>query len=359
VGSEPIERNAQAPPPSDWDRLDRILDEALAGTFPASDPVAICTDTVVGPAARQTNRTEGGAAAKRALRPAYHYQRHSLLVRLTHWINAVAAALLLMSGLQIFNAHPNLYWGDSSYSKHAAIFVVTAGEKASGAEIGVTRIFGRNFNTSGILGLSREDGNLTERAFPPWITIPSNQWLAMGRRWHLLFAWVLVINGIVYVVHSVLSRHFSNDLAPTRRDWRSIGRSVLDHLRLRHPLGEAARHYNILQKLTYLMVIFVTAVYGADGLRHVAAAGFIRWRLGGFSRWEANRAHTAFHRRLDFGVVRADSCVRGHRHWPVEQHPFNDYRSLQSSAAAGRIGGEPWRFLMARSGGFFVFRSEG
>src|ERR1700683_1392394 len=103
----------------------------------------------------------------------------------------------------------------------------------------------------------------------------------------------------------------------------------------------------------------VTAVYGADGLRHVAAAGFIRWRLGGFSRWEANRAHTAFHRRLDFGVVRADSCVRGHRHWPVEQHRFNDYRSLQSSAAAGRIGGEPWRFLMARSGGFFVFRSEG
>lgn len=257
MGSEPIERNAQAPPPSDWDRLDRILDEALAGTFPASDPIAICTDTVVGPAARQSNRTASGAAAKRALRPAYHYRRHSLLVRLTHSINAVAAALLLMSGLQIFNAHPNLYWGDSSYSKHAAIFVVTAGEKASGAEIGVTRIFGRNFNTSGILGLSREDGSLTERAFPPWITIPSNQWLAMGRRWHLFFAWVLVINGIVYVVHSVLSRHFSNDLAPPRHDWRSIGRSVLDHLRLRHPLGEAARHYNILQKLTYLMVIFV------------------------------------------------------------------------------------------------------
>jgi thiosulfate reductase cytochrome b subunit len=162
-----------------------------------------------------------------------------------------------MSGLQIFNAHPNLYWGDSSYSKHPAILTVTTGEKETGGEIGLTRVFGHNFNTSGILGLSREDGDLIERAFPAWITIPSNQWLAMGRRWHLFFAWVLVINGIVYVVHSVLSRHFSSDLAPTRGDWRSIGRSVLDHLRLRHPLGEAARHYNILQKLTYLVVIFV------------------------------------------------------------------------------------------------------
>jgi thiosulfate reductase cytochrome b subunit len=47
------------------------------------------------------------------------------------------------------------------------------------------------------------------------------------------------------------------DLIPTRRDWRSIGRSIVDHLRFRHPAGEAARHYNVLQKLTYLIVIFI------------------------------------------------------------------------------------------------------
>jgi thiosulfate reductase cytochrome b subunit len=44
---------------------------------------------------------------------------------------------------------------------------------------------------------------------------------------------------------------------PTRADWRSIGQSIKDHLLLRHVQGEAARRYNILQKLAYLGVIFV------------------------------------------------------------------------------------------------------
>jgi thiosulfate reductase cytochrome b subunit len=55
---------------------------------------------------------------------------------------------------------------------------------------------------------------------------------------------------------SIASRHLAHDLVPTRQDWRSIGRSLLDHLRFRHPSGEAAKHYNVLQKLTYLLVIF-------------------------------------------------------------------------------------------------------
>ena len=44
--------------------------------------------------------------------------RHSVLVRVTHWINALCFFFLLMSGLQIFNAHPALYWGNkSNFSK--------------------------------------------------------------------------------------------------------------------------------------------------------------------------------------------------------------------------------------------------
>ncbi|MGH7593509.1 MAG: cytochrome b/b6 domain-containing protein, partial [Gemmatimonadales bacterium] len=66
----------------------------------------------------------------------------------------------------------------------------------------------------------------------------------------------MVINGLLYIGYSVWSRHLSNDLAPTRRDWRSIGRSLIDHLRLRHPAGENSKHYNVLQKLAYLTVIF-------------------------------------------------------------------------------------------------------
>jgi thiosulfate reductase cytochrome b subunit len=64
------------------------------------------------------------------------------------------------------------------------------------------------------------------------------------------------VNGLVYVCYSIASRHLERDLAPTRTDLRSIGRSIIDHLHLRHATGEAARRYNVLQKLTYLFVIF-------------------------------------------------------------------------------------------------------
>ncbi len=50
------------------------------------------------------------------------YRRHALVVRVTHWINVIALTILLMSGLQIFNAHPSLSWGKSSYTHRAPIF---------------------------------------------------------------------------------------------------------------------------------------------------------------------------------------------------------------------------------------------
>ena len=65
-----------------------------------------------------------------------------------------------------------------------------------------------------------------------------------------------MINGIVYLAHSIASRHVQRDLKPTRDDWRGIWRSVKDHLRLRHPHGEGATRYNVLQKVSYLFLIF-------------------------------------------------------------------------------------------------------
>src|SRR5258708_5803641 len=103
-------------------------------------------------------------------------KRHSVLIRITHWVNVVCLALLLMSGLQIFNAHSALYWGSSS-------------------------IFGKPLISIGI--------------FPGWATIPSYQDLGSGRLWHFFFAWVFVINGVVYLFASLLSRHLSHDLIPT------------------------------------------------------------------------------------------------------------------------------------------------
>ena len=79
----------------------------------------------------------------------------------------------------------------------------------------------------------------------------------MGRRWHFFFAWVFVINGLCYLAYSIAGRHLSRDLAPTSADLRSIGASIVDHLRFKHPTGEAAKRYNVLQKLAYLIVIFI------------------------------------------------------------------------------------------------------
>jgi len=187
----------------------------------------------------------------------YQYLRHSWPVRLMHWINLLALTVLLLSGLQIFNAHPALYWGKSSYSGRPPILQMYGIQTSNGETAGTTEIFGRRFRTTGLFGVSKDaSGTLVERGFPSWLTIPSNQYLAMGRRWHFFFAWLFVVNGFLYVTYSIASRHLSHDLAPTRLEWRCIGRSILDHLRFKHPRGEASKHYNVLQKVTYLTVIF-------------------------------------------------------------------------------------------------------
>ena len=185
------------------------------------------------------------------------YYRHTLPVRIMHWVNVVCLTVLFMSGLNIFNAHSSLNWGKSSYTGSAPLLEIGA-RMAGERIIGVTRIAGREFETTGALGAFQSAGGEVEvRAFPSWLTVPGTQWLAMARRWHFFFAWLFVINGLAYIAYSVWSRHLARDLAPTRHDWRSIGRSIVDHLRFKHPTGEAAKRYNILQKLAYLSVIFV------------------------------------------------------------------------------------------------------
>lgn len=185
------------------------------------------------------------------------YRRHAWPVRLMHWINVLAFVVLLMSGLQIFNAHPALNWGKSSYTGHPPVLHMYARMDAQGNPNGVTRILGHEFDTTGVLGLSAGmDGLPVQRGFPAWITLPGQQWLALARRWHFFFAWVLVINGLAYIAYTLVSRHLTRDLVPSQTDWRSIGPSIRDHLLLRHAQGEAAKRYNILQKLAYLGVIF-------------------------------------------------------------------------------------------------------
>jgi thiosulfate reductase cytochrome b subunit len=184
--------------------------------------------------------------------------RHTLPVRIMHWINVLCFIVLFMSGLNIFNAHPALNLGKSSYNGRAPLLELKAEETETGKLLGKANVFGYEFDTTGVLGVSRDSyGRITERGFPSWITIPGSQWLAMARRWHLFFAWVFVLNGTCYLLYSFLTKHIQRDLAPTHQDRLSIWQSIKDHIHFRHPSGEAARHYNVLQKLAYLSVIFI------------------------------------------------------------------------------------------------------
>ncbi len=189
--------------------------------------------------------------------PKVVYYRHRLPIRVAHWINVLCLSILLLSGLGIFNAHPSLYWGQSSYSSRPAILQITAVNTPGGPR-GELRIAGHVFDTTGLLGVStRADGRLNLHAFPSWLTIPGGYSLADSRLWHFFFAWLLLFNGLFYVAYGVIGGHLRRDMVPDRADLAGIGASIRDHLRFRHPIGDAARRYNVLQKLAYLVVIFI------------------------------------------------------------------------------------------------------
>jgi thiosulfate reductase cytochrome b subunit len=186
--------------------------------------------------------------------------RHTRINRLTHWINLLCVAVLLMSGLQIFNAHPALYWGQAGADGDRPLFEIGADGSGDGRPAGFARIGSSTFKTTGILGVSRNaSGEVVERGFPRWVTLPSWRDLAMGRRWHFFFAWAFAANLFVYFAAGIASGHFWRDLLPGREQLRprALLKDLANHLRLKFPRGEAARHYNSLQKLTYLGVVGV------------------------------------------------------------------------------------------------------
>ncbi len=108
-------------------------------------------------------------------------------------------------------------------------------EIVNGHARGITRIGPLKLDTTGVLGLSKNRGQLENRGFPSWMTIPSWRDLGSGRHWHFFFAWIFVISGFVYLVHGFMSEHFAKDLAPTKEELkpRHIWHEVIDHARLR------------------------------------------------------------------------------------------------------------------------------
>jgi thiosulfate reductase cytochrome b subunit len=182
--------------------------------------------------------------------------RHSATVRVTHWINALVLLVLLMSGLQIFNAHPALYLGQKSDFSDP---ILAMGTSRDGPELkGVTSVFGHSFNTTGLLGLGGDaESGYQTRGFPWWATLPGHRDLSMGRRWHFFFAWLFLFNGLAYLLWSLGSGHLRRDLTPSGQELKHIGASIREHARLRFPKGEEAKRYNVLQKLAYLSVALI------------------------------------------------------------------------------------------------------
>ena len=87
--------------------------------------------------------------------------------------------------------------------------------------------------------------------------MPSDQDLTGGRSWHFFFAWAFVLNGLAYLLYGLVSGQLRFRLIPSRDQVRHFGASVWEHLTLRSPQGNEAKRYNVIQKLTYLVVLFV------------------------------------------------------------------------------------------------------
>lgn len=181
-------------------------------------------------------------------------RRHRLPVRLWHWTNAIAVFVLLMSGLMIFNAHPRLYWGAYGANPDPAWLEIYATRTS-----GVLRVGDLRVETTGVLGRWTDPNGVSRAlAFPHWATIPSNYNLALARRWHIAFAWLLAVAGSLYLVWTVASRHTA-ELLPSRRELAPghLWQDIKAHAQLRFPRGEAALRYNVLQKLAYAGTLFV------------------------------------------------------------------------------------------------------
>jgi thiosulfate reductase cytochrome b subunit len=219
------------------------------------------------------------------------FYRHAALVRAWHWINVLAIFFLLGSGLNIFNAHPRLYWGRYGDDADPAFLSLNAVDAPDGSTHGITQIGPWQFDTTGFLGWSKYEGQYYARGWPSWVTIPSFQDLADARHWHFLFAWILAINLGVYLVWSLWRRHLQRDILPSRADLRAIPKSIWDHVRLKHPTGDAAKRYNVLQRLAYLGVIGLILLMVVTGLTMSPAINAVApWTLDLFGGRQSARS---------------------------------------------------------------------
>jgi len=153
--------------------------------------------------------------------------RHSAVVRVTHWLITLSFLALLVTGVEILISHPRFYWG----------------------EIG-------NVNTSPLFTLPIPSSRDTVITGYGYVLPDQNGW---SRYLHFEAAWVAVLTGLLYVAFGFFKGHFRRNLLPAPSDLstRRLAIDIARHLRFGRSSDEEAWSYNVLQRLTYLLVIFV------------------------------------------------------------------------------------------------------
>jgi thiosulfate reductase cytochrome b subunit len=183
--------------------------------------------------------------------------RHPLPVRVWHWINAAAVVVLLMTGLLIFDIHPHLYWGEAGQEGEGA-FLSLSGKHLEGTPPQTQLQIGHwHWNTTGLLGSVTDDGFGGKYLL---VTAAPEDWqFGATRGWHFAFAWFLGLSLPLYGAYLLASGRLNRVLLPTRGDLkpRHVLYELWQHARLKRARGEASRHYNFLQKISYLVVLFV------------------------------------------------------------------------------------------------------
>lgn len=180
--------------------------------------------------------------------------RQSIWTRVTHWIWAICLFFLLLTGLQIFNAHPTLYIGEQSgFEFDNAILEIGAFNTPTGP-VGRTTVFGHTFETTGVLGMSGSAERPSFVAFPSAVTIPSYRDLGTGRVIHFFFAWLFVGTMFVWFLASFINGHLKRDILVRPKDLAGVPGDVADHARLRLKHG---RSYGPLQRIAYFSVFFI------------------------------------------------------------------------------------------------------
>ncbi len=153
--------------------------------------------------------------------------RHSLLIRITHWLTTIAFLALLVTGLELVVSHPRFYWGETGNDNTQPFFKIPIPSSRSLVPTG----YG--------------------------YTLPDqNGW---SRYLHFQSAWLLILTGLLYVGVGLFRGHFRRALFPVRSDLsaKRLASSIADHLRFKRPSAEEAWSYNVLQRLAYLLIIFV------------------------------------------------------------------------------------------------------